>query len=80
MLISGFTQPDNEFTTPYRVVNRHACNGCWNDPRLRFLLGLADARAGRNDAARTAWQALLADAPANAPWREVVEARLRALP
>lgn len=50
------------------------------DPRLRFLVGLAEARAGRVDAARTAWQALLAEAPANAPWREVVEARLRALP
>lgn len=50
------------------------------DPRLRFLSGLADARAGRVDAARTAWQALLADAPPNAPWRAVVDERLRALP
>lgn len=36
VLISGFTQPDNEFATPYRVINRHACNGCWNDVRHRF--------------------------------------------
>jgi autotransporter strand-loop-strand O-heptosyltransferase len=36
VLISGFTHPTNEFTTPYRVINWHACNGCWNDPRLRF--------------------------------------------
>ena len=36
VLISGFTHPSNEFTTPYRVVNWHVCNGCWNDPRLRF--------------------------------------------
>jgi autotransporter strand-loop-strand O-heptosyltransferase len=36
VLISGFTQPNNEFATPYRVINRHACNGCWNDPRERF--------------------------------------------
>ena len=50
------------------------------DPRLRFLMGLADARAGRNDAARTAWQALLAEAPPGAPWRAVVEERLRGLP
>ena len=36
VLISGFTHPTNEFTTPYRVINYHACNGCWNDPLVRF--------------------------------------------
>jgi autotransporter strand-loop-strand O-heptosyltransferase len=36
VLISGFTHPDNEFDTPYRVVNFHACNSCWNDPAERF--------------------------------------------
>jgi autotransporter strand-loop-strand O-heptosyltransferase len=36
VLISGFTHPTNEFTTPYRVINYHACNSCWNDPRHRF--------------------------------------------
>jgi autotransporter strand-loop-strand O-heptosyltransferase len=36
VLISGFTHPINEFETPYRVVNWHACNGCWNDPNERF--------------------------------------------
>jgi len=36
VLISGFTHPTNEFSTPYRVVNWHACNSCWNDPALRF--------------------------------------------
>jgi autotransporter strand-loop-strand O-heptosyltransferase len=36
VLISGFTLPDNEFATPYRVINWHACTGCWNDVRLRF--------------------------------------------
>lgn len=50
------------------------------DPRLRFLTGLAEARAGRTESARTTWRALLADAPADAPWRELVESRLRALP
>lgn len=50
------------------------------DPRLRFLAGLAEARAGRNEIARSTWRALLADAPADAPWREIVEQRLRALP
>ncbi len=36
VLISGFTHPTNEFTTPYRVINWHACNSCWNDPRHMF--------------------------------------------
>jgi autotransporter strand-loop-strand O-heptosyltransferase len=36
VLISGFTHPTNEFATPHRVINWHACNSCWNDPALRF--------------------------------------------
>jgi len=36
VMISGFTYPNNEFNTPYRVVNWHACNSCWNDPKHRF--------------------------------------------
>ena len=36
VLISGFTHPTNEFTTPYRVINWHSCNSCWNDPAQRF--------------------------------------------
>lgn len=49
------------------------------DPRLRFLTGLAEARAGRAANARGVWQALLADAPRDAPWRAVVERQLQAL-
>jgi autotransporter strand-loop-strand O-heptosyltransferase len=36
VLISGVTHPLNEFTTPYRVINYHACNSCWNDPLAPF--------------------------------------------
>jgi autotransporter strand-loop-strand O-heptosyltransferase len=36
VMISGFTHPDNEFRTPYRVINWHVCNSCWNDTSLRF--------------------------------------------
>jgi autotransporter strand-loop-strand O-heptosyltransferase len=36
VMISGFTHPNNEFATPYRIINWHACNSCWNDVRLRF--------------------------------------------
>jgi cytochrome c-type biogenesis protein CcmH len=50
------------------------------DPRLRFLTGLAEARAGRPANARNVWQALLADAPRDALWRAVVERQLQSLP
>ncbi len=36
VMISGLTHPTNEFATPYRVVNWHTCNSCWNDPALQF--------------------------------------------
>jgi autotransporter strand-loop-strand O-heptosyltransferase len=36
VMISGFTHPLNEFATPYRVINYHTCNSCWNDPQQRF--------------------------------------------
>lgn len=47
---------------------------------LRFLSGLAEARAGRPELARAAWRALLADAPPDAPWRVMVERRMADLP
>jgi autotransporter strand-loop-strand O-heptosyltransferase len=36
VMISGFSHPTTEFTTPYRVINYHTCNSCWNDPHHRF--------------------------------------------
>ncbi|MGN6232187.1 MAG: autotransporter strand-loop-strand O-heptosyltransferase [Trinickia sp.] len=36
VLISGFTHEINEFATPFRILNYHACNCCWNDVRERF--------------------------------------------
>jgi autotransporter strand-loop-strand O-heptosyltransferase len=36
VVISGFTHPTNEFSTPFRVINWHTCNSCWNDPAVRF--------------------------------------------
>jgi cytochrome c-type biogenesis protein CcmH len=50
------------------------------DPRLRFLAGLAALRAGRPEEARTTWRALLAATPADAPWRNLVQRQLDALP
>ena len=31
IMIAGFSLPYTEFYTPYRVINYHVCNGCWND-------------------------------------------------
>jgi autotransporter strand-loop-strand O-heptosyltransferase len=36
VMISGFTHPTNEFATPYRVINWHTCNSCWNDDLAHF--------------------------------------------
>ncbi|MBS1103321.1 autotransporter strand-loop-strand O-heptosyltransferase [Gluconobacter sp. Dm-62] len=36
VMISGFTHPTNEFHTPYRIINWHSCNSCWNDPAHQF--------------------------------------------
>jgi autotransporter strand-loop-strand O-heptosyltransferase len=36
VMISGFSHPTTEFTTPYRVNNWHTCNSCWNDPAFSF--------------------------------------------
>mgnify|MGYP003586794547 CR=1 FL=1 len=37
VMISGLTLPHNEFYTPYRAINYHVCNGCWNDTNIEFV-------------------------------------------
>lgn len=39
VLISGFTEPYNDPMTPYRVINKNVCNGCWNDSEFKFDKG-----------------------------------------
>ncbi|EFJ2222345.1 autotransporter strand-loop-strand O-heptosyltransferase, partial [Escherichia coli] len=36
VLISGFSRPDSEFYTPWRVFNSHGCNGCWDNTNYNF--------------------------------------------
>lgn len=36
ILISGFTNPWNQFYTPYRIINENSCHGCWNDTKYDF--------------------------------------------
>lgn len=47
---------------------------------LRFLAGLTAERSGRPDEAKQAWASLLRDAPADAPWKVMVERRMESLP
>lgn len=45
-----------------------------------YFAALALAQSGDVEGARTGWQAMLAGAPADAPWRGLVERQLAALP
>ena len=46
------------------------------DPRARYYLALAHWQEGEAAKALAAWQALLAEAPPDAPWRAAVAARI----
>ena len=46
------------------------------EAKSRYFLGVAAMQDGRRDEAVTIWRAMLASAPADAPWRDVVEQSL----
>ncbi|WP_369725057.1 c-type cytochrome biogenesis protein CcmI [Bradyrhizobium sp. LLZ17] len=52
----------------------HALNA--DDPKANYFLGLAAEQDGRKDDAANIWRALLAKAPADAPWRPLVQSSL----
>lgn len=52
----------------------HALNA--DDPKANYFLGLAAEQDGRKDDAVNIWRALLAKAPADAPWRVLVQSSL----
>jgi cytochrome c-type biogenesis protein CcmH len=47
-----------------------------DDPKANYFLGLAAEQDGRNPDAAAIWRAMLEKAPANAPWRPLVQAAL----
>jgi cytochrome c-type biogenesis protein CcmH len=49
------------------------------EPKARYLLGLAAAQEGQTAEAAKIWQALLAQAPADAPWADFVRESLAKL-
>lgn len=52
----------------------HALNA--DDPKANYFLGLAAEQDGRKGDAATIWRTLLAKAPADAPWRALVQSSL----
>jgi cytochrome c-type biogenesis protein CcmH len=52
----------------------HALNA--EEPKANYFLGLAAEQDGRKDDAAAIWRALLAKAPADAPWRPLVQSSL----
>ncbi len=48
-----------------------------NQAKARFYLGIAAYQDGRKKEAITRWKELLADAPANAPWRKTVASHIQ---
>jgi cytochrome c-type biogenesis protein CcmH len=47
-----------------------------DDPKANYFLGLAAEQDGRKDDAANIWRTLLAKAPADAPWRPLVQTSL----
>ncbi|QIO35142.1 c-type cytochrome biogenesis protein CcmI [Bradyrhizobium sp. 1(2017)] len=47
-----------------------------DDPKANYFLGVAAEQDGRKDDAANIWRALLAKAPADAPWRPLVQSSL----
>ncbi|MBR0971034.1 MULTISPECIES: c-type cytochrome biogenesis protein CcmI [Bradyrhizobium] len=47
-----------------------------DDPKANYFLGLAAEQDGHKDEAANIWRALLAKAPADAPWRPLVQSSL----
>lgn len=64
---------------PAEFAYRRAAELSPGHPAPRFFLGLAHARGGDREAALTLWRAALADAPAEASWRPLVEDAVTAL-
>lgn len=70
---------DNSLTPAAFLAYRRAGEADPQHPGPPFFFGLALAQSGRFDEARATWTALLAQSPADAPWRPELAQRLAAL-
>ena len=67
---------DGIVTDEAKLAFQHAVAGDAHNPKARYFIGLADEQDGDRDEAAREWHALLDDAPADAPWRDLVRAAL----
>lgn len=67
----------NRVTRAARLAFEQAAAAQPEDPRARYYLALFEAQAQNYHVALARWQDLLADTPANAPWRSVVLKAIR---
>ena len=67
---------DGVVTDEAKLAFERAVAGDANNPKARYFIGLADEQDGNGDEAAKEWRALLDQAPAGAPWKELVRAGL----
>ncbi len=67
---------DGVVTDEAKRAFQRAVAGDAQNPKARYFIGLADEQDGNPDQAAKEWRALLDDAPADAPWKELVRADL----
>jgi cytochrome c-type biogenesis protein CcmH len=67
---------DGVVTDEAKLAFQHAVAGDAHNAKARYFIGLADEQDGNRDDAVKEWRALLDDAPADAPWKELVRTAL----
>ena len=67
---------DGVVTDEAKLSFQRAVAGDAHNAKARYFIGLADEQDGNRDEAAKEWRALLDDAPADAPWKDLVRAAL----
>lgn len=67
---------DGVVTDEAKLAFDRAVAGDAQNAKARYFIGLADEQDGNRDGAAKEWRALLNDAPADAPWKDLVRAAL----
>jgi cytochrome c-type biogenesis protein CcmH len=66
-------------TDEAKLAFQHAVAGDAHNAKARYFIGLADQQDGNRDGAAKEWRALLDEAPADAPWKELIRTALARL-
>jgi cytochrome c-type biogenesis protein CcmH len=67
---------DGVVTDEAKLAFQRAVTGDAHNAKARYFIGLADEQDGNREDAAKEWRALLGDAPADAPWKDLVGAAL----